>query len=101
MKKCLTTLVFRYQALLAKFLQEGEETELLWALQEFVERDHPRYLELFPFIVHALYDLDLLDEEAIFAWEKEQQELTGDDRKFLLLCSKFLDWLRTADDESD
>ncbi len=83
-----------------KFLQEGEATELLWALQEFLERDHARFFDIFPFIVHALYDLDLLDEESIFEWEKEQQELTGDDRKFLNQCAKFLEWLKTAD-ESD
>lgn len=97
----LKVLLKKYKGLLEKFMQEGEETELMWALQEFLERDHARYMEIFPFIVHSLYDLDLLDEEAIFAWEKEQQELTGDDRKFLNMSAKFLEWLKTADDESD
>jgi translation initiation factor eIF-2B subunit epsilon len=87
---------------LQKFLQEGEETELLWALQEFLERDHVRYFAVFQFVVHTLYDLELLDEDAIFGWEKEQRELTGeDDRKFLNQCEKFLEWLRTADDDSE
>jgi translation initiation factor eIF-2B subunit epsilon len=97
----LQKLLKKYQPLLQKFLQEGEHAELLWTLQEYCEKDHERFMPIFQFIVHTLYDMDLLDEEAIWSWEKEQQQLQGDDRRFLVQCSKFLEWLRTADDDSE
>jgi translation initiation factor eIF-2B subunit epsilon len=89
-------------ALLQKFVQEGEEGEVLWALQEFCEeKEFARYLPTFQFILHTFYDLDIVDEDAIWAWEKEQEDLVGEDRKFLEQCAKFLEWLRTADESSE
>ena len=97
----LQKLLKKYQALLQKFLQDGEQVELLWTLQEYLEHDHGRFKAIFQFIVHTLYDLDLLDEDSIWAWEKEQAGLVGDDRAFLNQCAKFLEWLRTADDDDE
>ncbi len=96
----LQKLLKKYQPLLARFLQDGEQSELLWTLQEYCEKDHVRFMPIFQFIVHAFYDLDLLDEDSIWAWEKEQKQLQGDDRRFLVQCQKFLEWLRTADDDA-
>ena len=91
----------KYRGLLAKFLQEDEVSEIIWALQEFCEdKQLARFASTFPFVLHTLYDIDLVDEESIFEWEKEQASLMGEDRRFLEMSSKFLEWLREADDDS-
>ncbi len=92
-----------WHGLLGKFVTTpADQTELLWTLQEYVEfKDHARYATVFQFIVHALYDQDVIEEEAVWAWEKEQQTLVGADRKYLEQCAKFLSWLKEADSSSE
>ncbi len=92
-----------WHGLLAKFVTTpADQTELLWTLQEYVEfKDHARYSTVFQFIVHSLYDQDVIEEDAVWAWEKEQQSLVGPDRKYLEQCAKFLAWLKEADSSSE
>lgn len=91
-----------WHPLLAKFVPKQDQTELLWTLQEYVEfKDHARYASVFQFLLHQLYDLEVVEEDAIWAWEKEQHSLVGPDRKYLEQCAKFFQWLAEAEESSD
>ncbi len=47
------------------------------------------------------YDLDILTEDAAFAWAEEKKHANESEKKFLNLAQPFLDWLENAESESD
>ncbi len=55
-------------------------------------RSHPR---------PCRYDLDILTEDAAFAWAEEKKHASESEKKFLNLAQPFLDWLENAESESE
>lgn len=47
------------------------------------------------------YDLDILTEDAAFAWAEEKKHASESEKKFLNLAQPFLDWLENAESESE
>ena len=57
-------------------------------------------------MLHGLYELDILEEEAILNWADEvagdAEEEEGEILQALLKqCESFLDWLRNASEDED
>ena len=44
--------------------------------------------------VKALYDVDVVEEEAILAWADEKEGAPPEERVFLERAAEFVDWLR-------
>lgn len=91
----------QWQKLMLSFVQEYDMVDILKILEEYLETDFPRYASIFQFLVHNLYDLDIVNEESIFQWESERMALPEENRKFVSQCTKFLDWLKNAEKEED
>eukprot|EP00727_Mastigamoeba_balamuthi_P002669 m51a1_g124 hypothetical protein (696) ;mRNA; f:418414-421333 len=81
---------------------ENEQSDMLCNIQDYC-RKSAELKPAFPFIMHALYDCDIVNEGAIFGWEAVQKgpDAKPDAQEFLSLSSKLLEWLRTADEEDD
>uniref|UniRef100_A0A663MV85 Eukaryotic translation initiation factor 4 gamma 1 n=1 Tax=Athene cunicularia TaxID=194338 RepID=A0A663MV85_ATHCN len=96
-------LVIRNQAkLLQKYLRdEQKELQALYALQALVVKldQPPNLLRMF---FDALYDEDVIKEEAFYKWESSK-DLAEQQGKGVALKSvtAFFTWLREAEDESD
>jgi len=87
-------------SLLAKFVtNEDEQVEIIWGLQEYCEKtDRELYRPQFPYILHTMYEAEILDEDAIWKWVDEQKE--AKDSSFLELSKDFLKWLKESEEDS-
>lgn len=50
-------------------------------------------------VLKLLYDMEVLEEDAIIMWADEKQMATEDDRKYLKKAATFVSWLREAEAE--
>lgn len=89
----------QWQKLMLAFVQESDMVNILKTLEGYLETDFPRYASIFQFLVHNLYELDIVNEESIFQWESERMALPEENRKFVSQCTKFLEWLKNAEKE--
>ncbi|KAL6773796.1 hypothetical protein ACKKBG_A22530 [Auxenochlorella protothecoides x Auxenochlorella symbiontica] len=102
--------VRRWKALLQKFLRsEDDQVEVLLTLEEFcsAEGDYeatgehgPVFAHIFAQLLKALYDEDILTEEAILQWAAEKSLAEEDEKVFLRKAQPFLSWLQDAEEES-
>ncbi|KDD72989.1 hypothetical protein H632_c2657p0 [Helicosporidium sp. ATCC 50920] len=98
-----------WRALLHKFLKsEDDQVELLLTLEEFAgeegEFESERggvFADLFAQVLKALYDADIVSEEAVQKWAEEKVHADEDERVFLNKAKPFLDWLAAAEEESE
>lgn len=100
-----------WQDLLHKFLKsDDDQVELLLTLEEFCgeEGDYEgtgergaAFSDIFPQLLHKLYDLDIISEEAVLKWAAEKEHAEEDEKIYLRKAQPFLQWLREADEESD
>jgi len=75
--------------------------EIIFALQDYCTgKEKQCFFNVFPKILHALYELDLVQEDAIWKWVDESKE-DSSSKIFIKLCEEFLEWLRTAEEEED
>nr|XP_009934917.1 PREDICTED: eukaryotic translation initiation factor 4 gamma 1 [Opisthocomus hoazin] len=96
-------LVIRNQAkLLQKYLRdEQKELQALYALQALVVKleQPPNLLRMF---FDALYDEDVIKEEAFYKWESSKDPAEQQGKGVALKSvTAFFTWLREAEDESD
>ncbi|XP_071423136.1 eukaryotic translation initiation factor 4 gamma 1 isoform X2 [Pithys albifrons albifrons] len=97
------TMVIRNQAkLLQKYLRdEQKELQALYALQALVVKldQPPNLLRMF---FDALYDEDVIKEEAFYKWESSKDAAEQQGKGVALKSvTAFFTWLREAEDESD
>ncbi|KAL3149193.1 hypothetical protein ABBQ32_002021 [Trebouxia sp. C0010 RCD-2024] len=93
--------------LLQRFLKsEDEQVELLLTLEEYCEEEgriaHSQcctFQAVFQQVLKLLYDMEVLEEDAIIMWADEKQMATEDDRKYLKKAATFVSWLREAEAE--
>ena len=95
--------VKKWGSLLKRFVYESDDgVELLLTLEEMCEEPNGiRFRQLFPNIIKALYDYDVVDEEGFLQWAEEKQHADAEDRKYLDASAKFIQWLQEADEEDD
>jgi len=97
----LQRILQHWSLLLIKFVAtEEDQVELIWILQEYCESQGKEiYKSLFPVILHTMYDIEAIEEDAIWKWVDEQKK--EEDKTFLDLCKSFLEWLKQDDDEDE
>ncbi|OIS96875.1 PREDICTED: eukaryotic translation initiation factor 5-like [Nicotiana attenuata] len=81
--------------------QEGSQLRLLRALEEFCGKSNAAAVKEVALVLKALYDADVLEEEFIVQWF--QEGLAGDkkDPKMWKNVKPFVDWLQSAESESE
>ena len=67
-------------------------------LQNFLDTN-PTCVKTFPYLLHFLYDEDIIDDEAVSEWKDDMNE--EGDEKWIAAGTQFFDWLETAEDEDD
>eukprot|EP01102_Stenamoeba_stenopodia_P018545 TRINITY_DN6807_c0_g1_i2.p1 TRINITY_DN6807_c0_g1~~TRINITY_DN6807_c0_g1_i2.p1 ORF type:complete len:673 (-),score=125.69 TRINITY_DN6807_c0_g1_i2:49-2067(-) len=86
----------KWSGLMKKFVRSTEDQiEVILEAQEYCEK-HRSIEKGFVWILHTLYNCEVLDEDTIFDWESR---LEGDEQRFAKQCEKFLKWLREAEEE--
>lgn len=108
--KRATGQLHRWQGLLCKFLRnEEDQVELLLTMEEFCgdEGDFEGTGErgsafgtIFPQLLKALYELDIISEEALMQWAEEKENADESEKVFLKKAQPFLEWLQEAEEES-
>ncbi|CAM6040484.1 unnamed protein product [Sphagnum compactum] len=92
----------RWGSLLCKFLKgSDDEHEVLLTFEEICIESHKEFAPLFSQVLHMLYDIDVVSEDAIIAWASEKQYADESDKVFLKQSEKFIQWLKEAPEEED
>eukprot|EP01114_Cavostelium_apophysatum_P019172 TRINITY_DN609_c0_g1_i1.p1 TRINITY_DN609_c0_g1~~TRINITY_DN609_c0_g1_i1.p1 ORF type:complete len:398 (-),score=174.74 TRINITY_DN609_c0_g1_i1:49-1242(-) len=82
-----------------KFVKSGAaQIALLSAIENFCGKVNTAQLSKVPLILKELYDQELVDEDNIFAWEKEKTDAVAAVRE---QAAPMLKWLKEAEEESD
>ncbi|PRP87586.1 hypothetical protein PROFUN_04613 [Planoprotostelium fungivorum] len=94
--------VEKYKELFEKFINNDEErVELLFGLQDFSEKPTTpaefKSPAVYPMLVKALYDAEIVDEGNIEQWVSENEE--GDPT--VALARPFIEWLQQAEEEDE
>ncbi len=59
-------------------------------------------MNVYQYILHSLYDNDVIGEDAIMQWAGGLQgEGDEEDKAVLKQCDKFLTWLKEAEEDDD
>ncbi|CAO2837518.1 unnamed protein product [Amaranthus hypochondriacus] len=98
--KSVAKVITTWKKLLKYYLSSvDEEIEVILKFEEICSESAKELSPLFAQILHILYDVDIIQEEAILAWESEKQEADEADKVFLKQAQTFIDWLKTASEE--
>ena len=105
-------LLNRWAPLLRRFLRDvDDQVELLLTLEEFcgeegcfastVSAHGKSFAAVFKELLHALYEAEVVEEEALLAWADEKANADADERKFLEKAMPLIEWLREASSEEE
>jgi len=97
----------KWAPMLRRFLKnDDDQVEVLLTLEDFCAEEDVfaasgggRYTPIFAQVLHALYDNDVLSEDAVLAWAEEKGGAEEGDKKFLNLAKPFITWLQEADED--
>ncbi|OIW05493.1 hypothetical protein TanjilG_27623 [Lupinus angustifolius] len=88
--------------LAAAVADEGSQSLLLHAIEEFSGNSNSNALKEVALVLKALYDADVLEEEHIVKWyEKGVKGDNNKDSQIWKNVKPFIDWLQTAESESE
>ncbi|XVE90136.1 hypothetical protein DITRI_Ditri20bG0053900 [Diplodiscus trichospermus] len=91
-----------WQKLFKSFLHDiDEEIEVILKFEEICLESAKEFSQLFPQILHLLYDKEILQEDAILRWAEEKEGADESDKVFLRRSEKFIQWLREAEEEEE
>ncbi|XP_014663339.1 PREDICTED: basic leucine zipper and W2 domain-containing protein 1-A-like [Priapulus caudatus] len=79
--------------------QNKSELALVVKIQEYCY-DHMTFMKMFQKIIVLLYKVEVLSEEVVLLWYKEGHSTKGKS-VFLDQMKKFVEWLQSAEEESD
>jgi translation initiation factor 5 len=74
---------------------------LLRALEAFVAVHKEALLKATPVLLQALYDADLVEEEAVVAWFSAKAKAGSDAAEVRARAAPFVEWLQTAEEEEE
>eukprot|EP01133_Synstelium_polycarpum_P012112 gene12112-14168_t len=86
----------------SKFLpDEDGQVDFIFVIQDLCDEQEP-LKKVVKFILHLLYDADVLSEEAILSWASElEEEDTPENQSYLKQCAELINWLKEAEEDSD
>lgn len=89
----------RCAPLLVKYLETlDDQIDVIYTVQEVCEDDQV-LAKVFAQLLSVLYQIDVVTEAAVLQWAEESK--AAEDKSFLKRAAPFLQWLQTADEESD
>lgn len=94
-------LIQKYQDLLKEYLasNQSKQIEAIYAIQVYAEsKGLPKYL--LPHLFNQMYDLEIIEEEAFYAWKDEINENYPNKGRALFHLQKWFNWLQEAPEES-
>ncbi|CAI5483388.1 unnamed protein product [Closterium sp. Yama58-4] len=92
--------VTRWTSLLRRFLKgTDDEVEVLLTFEEVCNEGRPELAPIFVNVLEALYDRDIVSEEAVMAWADEKQFADAADKVFVERSAAFIKWLKEAEEE--
>ncbi|BFG37078.1 hypothetical protein CerSpe_233520 [Prunus speciosa] len=96
-----TNVLAKWKKLLKYYLAEiDEEIEVILKLEEICESTK-EFAPVFDKILYQLYDLEVIQEEAILRWDDEKKDADESDKVFVKQAEKFIQWLREASEEEE
>ncbi|CAK0779954.1 hypothetical protein CVIRNUC_004898 [Coccomyxa viridis] len=97
--------------LLQKFLRSADDqVNMMLTIEEFCGEEgifentgeQGRLFEpVFAQLLAALYEQDVLEEDAVLQWAQEKEHADEEDKVFLRKAEEFIQWLQEAEEESD
>lgn len=73
----------KYSRVLTKFREPEDDIDIILDIQDYCsQKEHENFKKAFPIILHTLYQLEIMEEDAIFKWEQECNE---EDKEFVKL----------------
>lgn len=109
--KRMVTQLKRWRTLLHKFLRsEDDQVEVLLTFEEWCGEEGDfegageagaAFAGVFPQALKALYDLDVIGEEALLQWAEEKAHASEEEKHFLAKAQPFIDWLKEAESEEE
>lgn len=92
------------QVLKRFYIRDEDQVSLLVGLQnsfnDLSDSIEYIYFSAFNSVLIYLYFLDAATEKAILRWEKKEMEEHGEDSRFLKVIRPFINWLKSAEEES-
>ncbi|CAI6006395.1 unnamed protein product, partial [Closterium sp. NIES-65] len=83
--------VTRWTSLLRRFLKgTDDEVEVLLTFEEVCNESRPEFAPIFVNVLEALYDRDIVSEEAVMAWADEKQFADAADKVFVERSAAFI-----------
>jgi len=92
----LKKILDKWARLLYDFVKENQENQvaLLTTLEEYCLSDEKKIFDsVLPFVLQTIFEAEVIEEDAVWAWEKEA------DTTIIKKCEKFLTWLKEAEEE--
>ncbi|XP_057759629.1 eukaryotic translation initiation factor 5-like [Arachis stenosperma] len=82
-------------------MEEGSQLLLLGAIEAFCMKSTSSALKEVALILKALYDADVLEEENVLQWYQVGTKGDNKDSKIWKNAKPFIDWLQSAESESE
>ncbi|CAN0920557.1 Probable translation initiation factor eIF-2B subunit epsilon [Linum grandiflorum] len=99
--KNVANVTSKWQALLQYYAKKiDDQIELIMKLEDTCH-DSTMLSEKFAEMLRHLYDIDIVEEDAILKWEDERKGADESDRIFVKQAEAFLTWLKVAEEEED
>ncbi|XP_070665734.1 uncharacterized protein [Malus domestica] len=91
----------KWEKVLKSYLAEiDEEIEVILRFEEMCE-SLKEFSPVFDKILHQLYELEIIQEEAIMRWDAEKKNAEEADRVYVKQSADFIQWLREAEEEDE
>ncbi|XP_058206789.1 uncharacterized protein LOC131320191 [Rhododendron vialii] len=97
-----TSVIGTWKRVLKSYLPSlDEEIEVILKFEEMCLESAKEFSSLFAKVLHHLYDIEILQEEAILNWAAEKEGADESDKVFLKQSEIFIKWLNEASEEED
>jgi translation initiation factor eIF-2B subunit epsilon len=94
-------IVSRWFPIVKRFTHsESDQVDCLHVIVQFLLRTPP-LVDKTPFVIQKLYEIDLIEEDAILEWVETVKDAAGQLKKIKDAAQPFVDWLNDAETDSE
>ncbi|KAK9673477.1 hypothetical protein RND81_12G169700 [Saponaria officinalis] len=98
--KNVVKVITTWKKLLKYYLPSiDEEIEMILKYEEMCLESVKAFCPLFSQVLHLLYSMEIIQEEAILSWESEKLGADEGDKVLLKQAESFIEWLKNASEE--